>query len=181
MEHGDGKYEKVLEILKRAKPEVGPTFDIEEKVMARISGRPKYKTDLSDLVEFLFGWTYIKWIRRSLITASFCLVIMFVLQQSIIMKQINHLSRQIESNQRDASGFPGDYQERKMMLIRFSERKYSFFKKTTPDKQVEELFRTIDQVKREYKELDKIIEENPELKKLIEKKLSEIDGNKIKI
>ena len=46
---------------------------------------------------------------------------------------------------------------------------------------MEELFRTIDQLKKEYKDLDKMIEEDPELKKLIEKKLSEINGNKIKI
>ena len=46
---------------------------------------------------------------------------------------------------------------------------------------MEELFRTIDQLKMEYKDLDKLIEEDPELKKLIEKKLSEINGNKIKI
>jgi hypothetical protein len=181
MEHGNGKYEKVMEILRRAKPESGPTNEIEEKVLARISGRRKSDTDLSNLLDFLFGWTYIKWVRRSLVTASFCLVVMFVFQQSIMMKQLNNLSRQIESCERDASGLPGGYQDQRMMLLKFSERRFPVFKKTGSDKQVEELFRTIDELKKEYKELDKMIEENPELKKLIEKRLSEINGSKIKI
>jgi hypothetical protein len=181
MEQENGKYEKVMEILRRAKPESGPTHEIEEKILARISGRHESDKDLSNLVDFLFGWTYIKWVRRSLVTASICLVLMFVLQQSIMMKQIYHLTRQIESYEIDASGFPGDYHDRRMMLLRFSERRFPFFKKSASDKQVQELFRTIDELKKEYKELDKMIEENPELKKLIEKKLSEIDGSKIKI
>ena len=113
--------------------------------------------------------------------ASVVLVKIFVLQQSKIMNQISLLSSQIESYQRDASGVPGEYPERRMMLLRFSERRYPFFKKVASDKQVEELFRTIDKLKMEYKELDKMIEDDPELKKLIEKKLSEIDGNKLKL
>jgi hypothetical protein len=181
MEQANGKYEKVLEILKRTKPVLGSTADIEKKVLNKISGKKKSKMDLSDLINFLFGWIYIAWVRRSLITASVCIVIVFVFQQSMMMKQINNMSRQIESYERDSKGISGEYPDRKMMLLRFSEKRFSLFKKTNSDKQVEELFRTIDQLKMEYKELDKLIKEDPELKKLIEKKLSEIDGNKIKI
>jgi hypothetical protein len=181
METVNEKYNKVLEILRKRKPVLKETDEIEERVLQRIMEKQKTSADLSDLIDFLFGWTYINWVRRSLITASVFLVTVFILQQSIMMKQINHLSRQMEYYERDASGFSGEYQDSRMMLLKFSEKRYPFFKKTTSDKQVEELLRTIDQLKKEYKELDKIIEENPELKNLIEKKLSEIEGNKIKI
>jgi hypothetical protein len=181
MEQVNGKYEKVMEILKRTKPALRSTSDIEEKVLSRISGKMKSKLGLSELIDFLFGWTYIAWVRRSLITASVCIVIVFVFQQSIMMKQINNLSKQIESYERDASGVQGEYQDRRMLLLRFSEKRFSLFRKTNSEKQVEEIFRTIDQLKVEYKELDKLMKEDPELKKLIEKKLSEINGNKIKI
>jgi hypothetical protein len=181
MEQVNGKYEKVMEILKSSKPALGSASEIEEKVLSRISEKHKSQSELSDILDFLFGWTYIAWVRRSLITASVCIVIVFVLQQSIMMRQINNLSRQIESYERDASGFQGEYQERRMMLLRFSEKRFSLFRKANSEKQVEEIFRTIDQLKTEYKELDKLMKENPELKKLIEKKLSEINGNKIKM
>lgn len=180
MEQVNGKYEKVMEILKRAKPVLGSTADIEEKVLYSISESNKSIMNLSDLINFLFGWTYITWVRRSLIAASVCVVTVFVFQQSIMMKQINNLSRQIESYERDASGVPGQYRDRRAVL-RFPEKRFSLFRKTNSDKQLEELFRTIDQLKMEYKELDKLIKEDPELKKLIEQKLSEINGNTIKI
>jgi len=181
MEQVNEKYEKVLEILKRTKPVLGSSEDIEEKVLNRISRKQVPEQNLSDLLEFLFGWTYIAWVRRSLVAASVCIVIVFVFQQSMMMRQINNLSRQIESYERDASVVPGNFTDRRMLLLRFSEKRFPLFKKSKSDKQVEELFRTIEQLKREYKELDSILKEDPELKKMIEKKLSEINGNKIKI
>jgi hypothetical protein len=181
MERGNDKYEKVIKILKDAKPVLGSTAGIEEKVLSRIPMKKKSKIDLSGLIDFLFGWTYIAWVRRSLITTAVLIVIVFVFQQSIMMKQIFNLSRQIESYERDASGIQGIYTERKMTILRFTEKRNPFFRKTNSEKQVEELFRTIEDLKKEYKELDSIIKEDPELKKLIEKKLSEIDGSKIKI
>jgi hypothetical protein len=181
MEHLDEKYEKVLEILRRAEPVLGSPEDIREKVMQRISVERNPANDISDLVDFLFGWTYITWVRRSLITASVFLVLVFVFQQSMIMTQINNLSRQIDSYERDATGVSSEYMNRRLLLYRFSERRFPFTKKSTSDKQVEELFRSIDQLKKEYKDLNFIIEQDPELKQLIEKKLSEISDNKIKL
>jgi len=181
MEQANEKYEKVMEILRGTNPVLRSTNEIEEKVMNRISVNRRPDTDMSDLIDFLFGWTYIKWVRRSLVAASVFLVIVFVFQQSIMMRQISNLSRQIESYERDASGIPGGYTDRRMLMLRFSERRFPFLKKNNSDKQLEELFRTIDQLKMEYKDLQNMIEEDPELKKLIEKKLSEINGNKIKI
>jgi len=181
MEQEKEKYEKVLEILKRTDPVLSQPDEIEEKILNRILEKQQPDQDFRDLIGFIFGWIYVTWVRRSLITASVVLVIMFVLQQSIMMKQITHLSRQVESYEKDASGVPGEYPDRRMMMLRFSEKRLPFFKKANSDKQLEELFRTIDQLKKEYKDLDKIIKEDPELKKLIEKKLSEIDGIKIKI
>ena len=113
MEKEKGKYEKVLEILRRTNPVMSNPDEIEEKVLNRILKKQKPEAELHDLIDFLFGWTYITWVRRSLITASVFLVIMFVFQQSIMMKQINHLSRQIDSYERDASGVPGEYPEQK--------------------------------------------------------------------
>lgn len=181
MEQGNLKYEKVLEILKRTKPMLESTDEIEEMVLRRISEGRKMVTDHPDLFDFLFGWTYIKWVRRSLVAASVCLVLMFVFQQSVILRQISSLSRQIEVYERDASGLTGNDLNRKMLLMRYSEKRFPFSKMTRSEKQVEELFKTIDQLKKEYKELQNMIDGDPELKRLIEQKLSEIDGKNKKL
>lgn len=181
MEQVNGKYEKVLEILKRTEPQLGSTGQIEENVLNRISANQKREIDLSDIVDFLFGWTYVTWVRRSLMAASAFLVVMFVFQQSMIMTQINHLSRQIELYKGDATGMPGNYAERKMLILRFPDKRFPIFNKGNTEQHVEELFRTIEQLKMEYKELDNMIKNDPELKKLIENKLSEINGTRIKI
>jgi N-acyl-D-aspartate/D-glutamate deacylase len=97
------------------------------------------------------------------------------------LKQINNLSRQVESYQRDASAIPGEYLERRILLLRFSEKRFPFSRKSNSDQQLEDLFRSIDNLKREYKNLQDLIGKDPELKKLIDKKLSEISDNKIKI
>jgi len=179
MEQVSEKYEKVLKVLKQAKPVLDSTVDIEEKVLARISGDLKPKRDLSELIDFLFGWTNITWVRRSLITASAFLVIVFVFQQSLIMKQINNLSRQIDAYEKDATGVSGENLSRRMLIFRLSERRFPVVKKGESEKQLEELFRSIDKFEKEYKDLHNLIEQDPELKKLIEKKLSEITDSKI--
>jgi hypothetical protein len=181
MEQVNDKYEKVMEILKRAKPVLGSSDEIEEKVMSKISGKRKHNRDLSDLLDFLFGWTYITWVRRSLITASVFLVVVFVIQQSLIMRQINNLSRQIDTYEKDASGVSSEDLNRKLMIFRLSDKRFPIIRKSESDKQVEELFRSIDQLKKEYKDMHNMIEQDPELKKLIEKKLSEITESKIKL
>jgi hypothetical protein len=179
MEQVNEKYEKVLKVLKNAKPVLDSTEEIEEKVLAGISRERKHRRDLSELIDFLFSWTYITWVRRSLITASAFLVIVFVFQQSLIMKQINSLSRQIDTYEKDAAGVSSENLSRRMLIFRLSEKKFPVVKKSETEKQLEELFRSIDKFEKEYKDLHNMIEQDPELKKSIEKKLSEITESKI--
>lgn len=181
MEQGNEKYRKVLKILKQAKPVLNSTDDIEEKVLSRISLNRKHGADLSGLIDFLFGWTYITWVRRSLIAASAFLVIVFVFQQSLIMKQISNLSRQIDAYEKDASGVSSENLSRSLLMFRLSDKRFPFLRKGESEKQVEEFFRSIDELEKEYKDLHNMIEHDPELKKLIEQKLSEITESKINL
>ena len=84
------KYNKILKLLRESKPVLDSTEDIEREVLQRISGKHKSVLNLSELIDSLFGWIYIGWVRRSLITASVLLVVVFVWQQGIILKQINY-------------------------------------------------------------------------------------------
>ena len=181
MEQANEKYKRALEVLKRNTPVLNSPDDITEKVLSRLSGKYKQEKERFDLVEFFFGWTYINWVRRSLVAVSVFLAVMFVFQQSIIMKQINNLSRQIDYNGKGATAITGDLPDSRLMLFSIPGRRLQILRKFNSDKQVEDLFRSIDQLQKEYKSLHKIIEEDPGLKKLIEKRLSEISDSKVKL
>jgi hypothetical protein len=181
MEPVNENYKKVLEILKQSKPVLNSSVEIEENVMERISPMRKHKRDFAGLIDFVFGWTYITWVRRSLITASVFLVLVFVLQQGLLIMQINNLGRKIDSYEKDASGVNREEMSRRLLIFRLSDKRFPKLKKGGSDKQLEELFRSIDDLKAEYKDLHIMIEQDPELKKLIEQKLSEITESKVKL
>ena len=89
------KYNKILEVLRKSKPVLDSTEDIEKEVIKRVSRVPQPIFNFSEVIDTLFGWVYIGWVRRSLITASVLLVMVFIYQQGVMLKQINFLSRQI--------------------------------------------------------------------------------------
>lgn len=181
MEKVNGKYERVLELLRRSEPVLNSSGEIEEKVMNRITATKKTGSDFAEFLDFIFSWTYNVRVRRSLVTASVILVMVFVFQQSIIMKQISQLSRQINDSEWDASSSNNRYINKSMLMFRINDRRFSIDKRDLSDKKIEELLRSIDHLKKEYKDLHELIEKDPELKKLIEQKLSEIDGSKVKL
>ena len=83
------KYDKIINLLRKSKPEIDSIEDIEKEVIKRIARRSRSVVDLSELIDFLFSWVYIGWVRRSLIAASIALVMIFVYQQGVILKRID--------------------------------------------------------------------------------------------
>jgi hypothetical protein len=182
MEKGNEKYDKVLEMLRKSEPALTSADEITEKVIKAISKREvKHSPDLSEVLDFIFSWTYNVWVKRSLVAAACVMVVVFIFQQGIILNQINQLSRQINVNEREAPATYTRDLNKSMLLYRFKGRIIPPGKNNISDEKVEELLKSIDHLKNEYKDLQELIEKNPELKKLIEKKLSEIDGSQIKL
>jgi hypothetical protein len=182
MEKGNEKYDKVLGMLRKSEPVLNSADEIAEKVLRTISKREvKHHADISEVLDFMFSWTYNVWVRRSLITAAAVMVIVFVFQQGVILNQINQLSRQINTGGWNASSVNTRYLNNSTLMLRFKERLFPAGKTDVSDKKVEDLLRSIDQLKMEYKDLQELIDNDPELKRLIEKRLSEIDGSKTKL
>ena len=173
------KYKKVLNSLRNSKPKLRTVEDIEKEVIIKISGVKQSKFNLSDVIDFLFGWVYIGWVRRSLITASIALVLVFVYQQSIILKRIDFLSRQSIVNDGENISSPADEIDKMIMMYKLSGRRFPTKTITISEKQMKELLESINELQFKYKDLENLIEKDPELKKLIEKKL--IENNSIKI
>jgi hypothetical protein len=175
------KYEKVINILKKSKPVLRTTEDIEREVIRKLSVMHKTEVFISDAIDFLFGWVYIGWIRRSLIAASVLLVMVFVWQQTIILKQINFLSSQTVVIDGGNTGKEQGLIENKLLMYKLTGRRFPSKTITVSEKQMKELLEMINDLQVKYKDLESLIEENPELKKYVEERLIENNRNKIKL
>jgi hypothetical protein len=173
------KYNHLMTLLRKSKPELDSTEEIEREVMRRIKGVRHTAINLSDTIEFLFRWVYIGWVRRSLIAASICLVMLFVYQQGIILKRIEMISRQTIVSDRIKLTAPSDVVEKMLMNYKKLERRFPSKTIIISETDMKDLLESINELQVKYKDLESIIEEDPELKKLVEKKM--IENNRTKI
>ncbi len=181
MEKNSEKPDRIIKLLRASKPILDSAFDIEREVIEKISQKNRSETVLSDITGFLFGWVYIGWVRRSLITASIILVAFFVWQQGTIIKQINYLSSQpimIESESRSfQTGFSGN----KVMMLKLFGKGLPSQNVTISKEQMDTLLESVNDLQTKYRDLINLIEEDPELKKYLENKLTEMNRTKFKL
>ena len=173
------QYRKILNLLRNSNPVLDSTDEIEREVIKGISKVSNHGFTMSGVLDFLFGWVYIAWVRRSLITASFALVLVFVYQQNVILKRIDLLSRQTIIADKENVFSTSDEVEKLLMVYRNTGKRYSLKTITISEKQMKNLLDSVNELRNKYKDLENLIEGDPELKKLIEKKL--IESNRIKI
>jgi hypothetical protein len=172
------KYEKVMYLLRKSRPVLNSTDSIENEVIKRISRANHSGFKLTEIVDFLFGWAYIGWVRRSLITASIVLVLLFAYQQTIILKRIDFLSRRtiVIDKEKETSS---DEIEKMMTIYKNLSKRFPSKSITISEKQLKELLESVNELQLKYKDLENLIEGDPELKKIIEQKM--IENNRTKI
>ena len=175
------KYNKVLNVLRNSKPVLNSAEDIEKEVIKRVSKVKQPMFNFSEVVDSLFGWVYIGWVRRSLITASVLLVIVFIYQQGVMFRQINFLSRQIIVTGGEMQISTDQQVEKLLVMYKRSGRVFPSRNITISEKQMKELIDSVNEVKTKYKDLMEIIQKDPELKKYVENKLIENSRTKIKL
>jgi hypothetical protein len=167
------KYDMVINVLRNSKPDLNSSFEIEKEVLRRISEDRSLKFIIADALEFLFSWIYIGWVRRFLITASVCLVIVFVWQQGVILKEINHLSRQVTITDKEPGFDPSVTLEKRILTYKLGGLNISSKSGKMTEKQIIQLLDSVNKLQIKYRDLMNLIEEDPDLKKIIEKKLLE--------
>lgn len=181
MKEESEKFKQVITLIRKSKPVLKSTDEIENEVIRRLSAEKNRGYNLSGIEDIIFGWVYIGWVRRTLVTASVALVLFFALQQGVMMKQISYLSRQgvmIKGESLSSGSF--DF-EKGMLMYRLSGRKLPSGMITIPEKKMNQLLDSVNILQSEYRELMKLIREDPELRKLVEEKLDEKVRSKTKL
>lgn len=175
MKSENKQYDKLINILRQSKPEFHASRDVENAVLSTI-GKQKSRIPFSDITDMLFGWVYIGWVRRSLVTCSVLLVAFFVWQQRIILKEMNFLSNQIMMQNRETSYDPSGSLEKKLILYRLTDQKSGF-----QLVQIQRLIDSLNNLQIKYRNIMDIIEDDPELKNIIDQKMKETNRSKTKI
>jgi hypothetical protein len=181
MDEENEKYKKVVDILRNSRPALQSSADIESEVLRRIQKKNPLLTAVSDALEFIFGWVYIGWVRRSLIALSVALVLIFVYQQGTILKRIDILSRQVVIKNNSNNPISAEEIEKLLTIYKNSGRKFPSKSIDISDKQINELIESLDELRVKYKDLENLIESDPELKRMIEQKLVDNERSKFNL
>jgi hypothetical protein len=169
MNKENDKYSKVVEMIRKTKPQPESTEAIAREVFKRIHKRPAL-SGLQNVIDLLFSWIYVGWIRKSLVTASAVIVLFFIYQQGMIMKKIDLLSRQVTVSNTGHTSVSTAEIEKFLTSFGSSGRKFPAKVEVT-EKQADDIIRSLDDLRNKYKELEDLIESDPKLKKLVEQRL----------
>jgi hypothetical protein len=172
------KYDRLLQILRNSKPRLDSTDQIEKNVIRKILKSHQRKLTISDVINFLFGWAYIGWVRRSLITASVILVIIFVYQQAVILRQIGYLSHRIILIDDTKPSLPTVDIQKQLMMYKLSGKIIKTDNFNISSHELKQLLKSVDELQDQYRDLIDVINSDPALKKYIEQKLSEKNKSK---
>lgn len=176
-----GKSDKIISILRESRPDPGDVGQISEKVVNRIQ-KERTSVSVKEIVyEFIFGWVYIGWIRRSMVTAALVLVVFFGYQQAIILKRINSLSGQYITGAGSVkAGITEDYSD-KLRIFKLYGRKAAENKVTFSEKDIDIFIESVSDIQTKYKDLLEIINSDPQLKKYFEERINKNEQAKPKI
>jgi hypothetical protein len=172
-------YEKVLNVLRNSKPALKDVEAVTEKIMKQLQ-EEKSKVTLAELIfEYMFGWVYIGWVRRSMVTASLVLAFLFVYQQSLIISRINDLSGQrIRNGTLFMTNLRDDLAD-KLLIYRITGRKLSDEKISISQKEIDEMINSLNKLQVKYKDVINLIENDPQLKKYVESRMNKNRKTKI--
>jgi hypothetical protein len=181
MKTRDENYNKVINLLRNSGVKLDSTEEIEAGVIKRISATRHPAFNIDNVVNFLFGWVYIGWVRRSLIAASLILIMVFVYQQGVILRQINYLSRRTIVTEGTGSSISSGAFEKQLLMFKLTGRRLPAGNINITQKQLDQLLESVNELQDKYRNLINLIDSDPELKKYIENKLNEKNRTKINL
>jgi hypothetical protein len=159
------RYKKMVEILRKSKPDMVQPEEVEKEVIGRIQRESQNSGRVSDFIESLFGWVYIGWVRRSLVGAAVVLAFIF--------RQVKNISKLAVITGNESAKVTSSELEKRLTLYKMSTRLSPGEDIKISGKQLEEFLDSYNDLQVKYKDLLRVIEEDPELKDYIENKLEQ--------
>jgi hypothetical protein len=180
MEPVSDKSERIIRALRGSIPEIGNKDLLTEKIMSAIRNE-RLKTGVPELVfESVFGWVYIGWMRRLMVTAALGLIILFGFQQVVILRRINRLSGKVQIENNSADGALPAGLSNKLRIIKLygngADEKISI-----SEKDIDRFIESANDIQDQYRDIIEIINNDPLLKKYFEEKIGQTDNKKPKI
>jgi len=174
----DKKYEQVVKMLRNSKPILTDSDIVTEKIMRQLQ-EEKSKISIPELIfEYLFGWAYIGWVRRSMIAVVVVIVVLFGYQQALILRRINELSGQRIQHSSLIMTNMQDELLNKIQEYRVTGWKLPDGGKSVSEKEINELINSLNKLQVKYKDLFYLIENDPRLKKYVETRMNESNKTK---
>lgn len=179
MKTEDSKYDKVLNLLRNSNPVLKDVDDLTEIVMRQLKEEKSKITFNELLIDFFFGWVYIGWVRKSMVTAVLALAFLFIYQQSLIIKQVKDLSGQRIQNGSVVFTNLKDELSDQLRIFRLTGKKNPEEKIKVSEKEVDDMIKSLNKLQVRYKDIINLIEKDPELKKYVESRMQVFRKNKI--
>ncbi len=176
----DERYKEVVDLLRRSRPELTKREFLRGKIMQKI-GKGNRRASLPEIIlEYFFGWIYISWVRRCLIASSFAILVVFVVQQSLIIRRMSRFERQtMYVPNRSAAEISDNIY--KKVILRSTAYTFPADPGKISEKQVDELIESFNTLQINYMDILKILKEDPVLKEYIEKKLDPKERKKLNL
>ncbi len=173
MENENKKYDDLIRLIQKNRPEMKHPDIVAEKIMDELR-KGKSKIGIREIVvEFLFGWIYIGWVRKSMVIAASFFVLLFGYQQAVILRKINELSGQrINDGTLFMKGTESGLSER-AGLFRLSGRDLAGKKTSVSKEDIDEMIKSINTLQIKYQDLIDQIKDDPALKEYIENRMKE--------
>jgi hypothetical protein len=181
MDEGKNRYEKAVKIIRKSKPVLSNPGVIEDAVMSSIRDKEKDRGMLTGLVESIYGWIYIGWVRRSLVGAALIIFTVFVYQQADILRSVRSLEKEIVSIRSEQPSVNVRDLERRLTVFKISSKISTGRKIEVYESQLQEIIDSYKNLEQKYENLNRIIEEDSLLKNYFENKLKEEENNRSKI
>ena len=160
---GREKYEKLINIIRNNQSVMEGKEEFADNVMDMIR-KSGTDTNKKGFIDFIFAWTDILWIRRSLASASFILISLFLFQQFMIIDRIGELEiRMIDGTHDEFNNSSMQNESTRSALKMMFEAGMAGDSIIIAEKDLIELIKAYRDLQQRYEELENIIIERKNL------------------
>jgi hypothetical protein len=181
MDQEQERYDKVIKVLRRSQPDLGDAEQFSEKVIGKIR-QERTRVSVPELIyEFIFGWVYVGWMRRAMVTSAICLMLFFGYQQTVTLKRIESLSlRSVVDVDLMKTGMNSTLPGKWKLYAIFGKRTGDW-RREIPEKDLDKFIKSVNDLQEHYEDIFRLIETDPILKKYVDERLNKNGTHKIKI